>query len=159
MGQRMRHHSLRLPLILLVQICVGMSSAPVVNDFFGKYYVNNDRSMNFVVAAPFESEEEKIRMLALFDRIQERKPRSNALFVHDTLYNIEFSEDPHGRPLMHCWTGDMQLTVNGEVSSNQAKGKTIITLDRSTGLASMDIGGGWGREKWVLRLDDRGIEL
>merc|ERR1711907_354117 len=93
--------------------------------FCGKYYFNNDHSMNFVAAAKFDSNEEKIRMLELFRDIEDpkprsdlpalkilmRRPRSNELFVHDTLYNIEIESDQTtGRMVMYCWTGDMQLT-------------------------------------------------
>merc|ERR1712151_1375896 len=55
---------------------------------------------------------------------------------------------------MACWTGDMQLTTEGRISRNQAEGKTVITLDKSAGKASMDIGGGFGQEKWVMTLED-----
>merc|ERR1711920_564131 len=75
------------------------------------------------------------------------------LFVHDTLYNIAIS-DGGNTLVMECWTGDMQLTVDGRISRNQAEGKTIITLDKSAGKASMDIGGGFGKEKWVMTLED-----
>merc|ERR1711907_154588 len=116
--------------------------AASLDAFCGKYYFNNDHSMNFVAAERFNSTDEQTKMLRLFHDIDDPKARHD-LFVHDTLYNIEITPDQgDGRMVMNCWTGDMQLTVNGEISRNQAKGKTVITLDKSTGLASMDIGGG-----------------
>merc|ERR1712146_34416 len=112
------------------------------------------------------SEEEKVKMIRLFKpsvpkaredmpalKIMMLRPgarREDDLFVHDTLYNIVVS-DEGGSLVMRCWTGDMQLTVDGRISRNQAEGKTVITLDKATGKASMDIGGGFGSEKWVIR--------
>merc|ERR1719330_1178577 len=133
--------------------------------FIGKYYFNDDHGYNFVAAEKFESEEEKVKMIRLFKpsvpkaredmpalKIMMLRPGATSeddLFVHDTLYNIVVSETDHTL-VMHCWTGDMQLTVDGKISRNQAEGKTVITLDKSTGKASMDIGGGFGEEKWVM---------
>lgn len=147
-------------------------SANLITRFYGNYYYNNDRRMNFVQAAPFETENDKVQMLERFPDITPPKAAhelpalkinmlrpdgSGKLFTHDTLYNIEIEERP-GEIVMHCWTGDMQLTTQNRVSSNQAKGKTVITLNKASGLASMDIGGGWGAEKWVMQgqalLDD-----
>lgn len=140
-------------------------SLDLMSTFSGNYYFNDDRSMNFVQAAPFENEEEKVNMLERFPNIAQpkanlklpalkinmmRQGAGHELFTHDTLYNIEIEEKPD-EVVMHCWTGDMQLTEQGHISSNQAKGKTIITLNKASGLASMDIGGGWGAEKWVMR--------
>jgi hypothetical protein len=87
-------------------------------------------------------------------KIMMPRPRARSeddLFVHDTLYNIQMREQGLNL-VMECWTGDMQLTVDGKISRNQAEGKTFITLDRSSGKASMDIGGGFGKEKWVMTL-------
>jgi len=168
------HHSLICCLCLaFAVVCKSMSAPPLLDDFCGKYYFNNDQSMNFVAALPFASAEEQTSMLELFRDIEAPKPRhdlpalaimmrrpNGELFVHDTLYNIEIVKDQRdGKTVMTCWTGDMQLTLEGKVSSNQAKGKTVITLDNTTGLASMDIGGGWGAEKWVMRLSDKREEL
>merc|ERR1711865_589916 len=99
--------------------------------------------MNFVAALPFASVDEQTRMLERFHYIKDpkpshdlpalaimmRKPNSDELFVHDTLYNIEITKARDGNMVMRCWTGDMQLTLQDEISSNQAKGKTVITLD------------------------------
>lgn len=141
------------------------SSMKLIDEFCGKYYFNNDHSMNFVEAALFESEAEKIEMLERFPGIATpeanhelpalkinmlRSGASDELFTHDTLYNIQI-EEKSDEIVMHCWTGDMQLTPQGHVSRNQAKGKTVITLNKASGLASMDIGGGWGAEKWVMQ--------
>ena len=139
-------------------------SSELIDKFSGKYYYNNDKSMNFVQAAPFENEEEKIEMLERFPNIalpkanhdmpalkinMLRRGARDELFTHDTLYNIEIGETAD-EVVMHCWTGDMQLTEQDQINRNQAKGKTVITLNKATGLASMDIGGGWGAEKWVM---------
>merc|ERR1711907_640123 len=130
-----------LSLLCTFSVPVGqaMSSSPLLDAFCGKYFFNNDQSMNFVAAAKFSSDKEKNEMLDLFRHVDDPKPRrdlpalkimmrrpqSNELFVHDTLYNIEVTDDPgNGKMLMHCWTGDMQLTLQGKVSNNQAKGKT-----------------------------------
>jgi len=80
---------------------------------------------------------------------QQHARSEDDLFVHDTLYNIAI-HDRGSELVMECWTGDMQLTVDGKISRNQAEGKTIITLNKSAGKASMDIGGGFGEEKWVM---------
>jgi len=145
------------------------TSDSLLNKFVGKYYFNDDRRYNFVAAEAFKSEEEKIQMIKLFKpsvpkaredmpalKIMMLRPNArsaNDLFVHDTLYNIE-TVDKGNILVMNCWTGDMQLTVDGKISRNQAEGKTIITLDKQTGKASMDIGGGFGQEKWVMTLGD-----
>jgi hypothetical protein len=139
----------------------------LLDKFSGKYYFNDDRRYNFVAAEKFESEDEKIEMIRLFKRsvpkaredmpamkIMMLRPGAKSeddLFVHDTLYNIEIL-DNGSNLVMKCWTGDMQLTVDGKISRNQAEGKTVITLDKSLGKASMDIGGGFGKEKWVMTL-------
>merc|ERR1711865_380883 len=164
MGMRFGGHLLLCCLWLVSVVCEPMSSSTHLADFCGKYYFNNDQSMNFVAALPFGSPDEATKMLELFHNIEEPKPRHDLpalaimmrrpdgrLFVHDTLYNIEITPDRgDGKMAMSCWTGDMQLTLEGKVSTNQAKGKTVITLDKKIGLASMDIGGGWGAEKWVM---------
>merc|ERR1719171_284140 len=122
-----------------------------LDQFIGKYYFNDDRRYNFVAAEKFESEEEKIKMIHLFKpsvpkaredmpalKIMMLRPGARSaddLFVHDTLYNIVVS-DKGGSLVMDCWTGDMQLTVDGKVSRNQVKGKTIITLNKAIGKAS-----------------------
>merc|ERR1719379_3272332 len=145
------------------------ASESLLDKFCGKYYFNDDRRYNFVAAEKFESEEEKIKMIRLFKpsvpKAREDMPAlkimmlrpgarsTNDLFVHDTLYNIE-TADKGTTLVMNCWTGDMQLTTDGKISRNQAEGKTIITLDKQTGKASMDIGGGFGTEKWVMTLGD-----
>jgi hypothetical protein len=142
-------------------------SETVLDQFCGKYYFNDDRRYNFVAAAKFESEEEKIQMIKLFKpsvpkaredmpalKIMMLRPGARSeddLFVHDTLYNIEIG-DNGSNLVMNCWTGDMQLTVDGRISRNQAEGKTVIAFDKSRGKASMDIGGGFGEEKWVMTL-------
>merc|ERR1712039_1104184 len=108
--------------------------------------MGDDRRYNFVAAEKFESEDEKHKMI---------KPNARSegdLFVHDTLYNIQI-KDQGSYLVMECWTGDMQLTIDGKISRNQAEGKTVITLDKSVGKASMDIGGGFGQEKWVMTLE------
>merc|ERR550537_1594745 len=144
------------------------TSGSLLNKFVGKYYFNDDRRYNFVAAEAFKSEEEKIKMIRLFKpsvpkaredmpalKIMMLRPGARSaddLFVHDTLYNIVVS-DKGGSLVMDCWTGDMQLTVDGQISRNQAEGKTIITLDKARGKASMDIGGGFGQEKWVMTLE------
>merc|ERR1712159_634209 len=143
------------------------TSDSLLNNFVGKYYFNDDRNYNFVAAEPFKSEEEKIKMIRLFKpsvpkaredmpalKIMMLKPNArheDDLFVHDTLYNINIT-DEGSKLVMSCWTGDMQLTRDGRISSNQAEGKTVITLDKTVGKASMDIGGGFGQEKWVMSL-------
>lgn len=139
--------------------------AELIQKFYGKYFFNNNRQYNFVQAAPFDSREETIRMLERFPDIAQpkanrdlpalkinmlRRGGSDELFTHDTLYNIEIDEGPD-EIVMRCWTGDMQLTTSNIVSANQAKGRTVVTLNKASGLASMDIGGGWGAEKWVMR--------
>lgn len=141
-------------------------SHSLLDQFTGKYYFNDDRRYNFVAAEKFESEQEKIKMIQLFKpsvpkaredmpalKIMMQRPGANEgdLFVHDTLYNIVVS-DTGNTLVMNCWTGDMQLTLDGQISKNQAEGETVITLDNATGKASMDIGGGWGKEKWVMTL-------
>merc|ERR1711948_157449 len=139
------------------------------DQFCGKYFFNDDRRYNFVAAEKFESEDEKAKMIRLFKpsvpkaredmpalKIMMLKPNARSeddLFVHDTLYNIQI-KDQGSNLVMECWTGDMQLTLDGKISRNQAEGKTIITLDKAAGKASMDIGGGFGSEKWVMTLDD-----
>jgi len=128
------------------------SSTQLIDKFTGKYYFNDDRQYNFVAAEKFESEDEKLKMIKLFKpsvpkaredmpalKIMMLKPNGRDLFVHDTLYNIEMAEQGN-KLVMTCWTGDMQLELDGRISRNQAEGKTIITLDKSTGKASMDIG-------------------
>merc|ERR1719350_700878 len=141
----------------------------LLDQFCGKYYFNDDRRYNFVAAEKFESQEEKSEMINLFKpsvpkaredmpalKIMMLKPgagNEDDLFVHDTLYNIVIN-DKGNTLVMDCWTGDMQLTVDGKISRNQVEGKTIITLDKTTGKASMDIGGGFGKEKWVMTLVD-----
>jgi len=148
---------------------MSATSESLLNKFVGKYYFNDDRNYNFVAAEPFKSEDEKIQMIRLFKpsvpkaredmpalKIMMLRPGARTgddLFVHDTLYNIE-TIDRGNTLVMNCWTGDMQLTVDGKISRNQAEGKTIITLDKQTGKASMDIGGGFGQEKWVMTLRD-----
>merc|ERR1719510_776914 len=140
-----------------------------LEQFIGKYYFNDDRRYNFVAAEKFDSDEEKISMIRLFKpsvpkaredmpalKIMMLRPGARSeddLFVHDTLYNIVIS-DQGSSLVMECWTGDMQLTVDGKISRNQAEGKTVITLDKAAGKASMDIGGGFGKEKWVMTLGD-----
>merc|ERR1719324_970889 len=152
---------------VLVRFTMADASCPLLDKFCGKYYFNDDRRYNFVAAEKFESEDEKLKMIRLFKpsvpKARENMPalkimmlRPNArsaddLFVHDTLYNIVVS-DKGDSLVMDCWTGDMQLTVDGKISRNQAEGKTAITLDKSAGKASMDIGGGFGQEKWVMTL-------
>merc|ERR1712054_377947 len=92
--------------------------AASLDAFCGKYYFNNDHSMNFVAAERFNSTDEQAKMLNLFHDIDDPKPRhdlpalkimmrrpnSDALFVHDTLYNIEITEAADGRKIMNCWT-------------------------------------------------------
>merc|ERR1711879_513053 len=101
--------------------------------FCGKYYFNDDRRYNFVAAEKFESEEKKAKMIRLFKpsvpKAREDMPAlkimmlrpgarsANDLFVHDTLYNIE-TVDKGNALIMKCWTGDMQLTVDGKISRN-----------------------------------------
>merc|ERR1712151_1081506 len=124
---------------------------------------------NFVAAEKFKTEEDRTAMIRLFKpsvpkaredmpalKIMMLRPGARTeddLFVHDTLYNI-VTRDEGDTLVMECWTGDMQLTVDGKISRNQAERKTIITLNRATGKASMDIGGGFGKEKWVMTLGD-----
>lgn len=148
---------------------MSVTSDSLLQKFCGKYFFNDDRSYNFVAAEKFDSEEEKIKMISLFrpsvPKAREDMPalkimmlrpgarNENDLFVHDTLYNIVIS-DKGSTLVMDCWTGDMQLNVDGKISRNQAEGKTIITLNKSSGKASMDIGGGFGKEKWVMTLGD-----
>ncbi|CAK0859179.1 unnamed protein product [Prorocentrum cordatum] len=149
----------------------SMSGAehPLLDKFCGKYFFNDDRRYNFVAAEKFDSEEEKADMIRMFApqvpkaredmpalKIMMLRPGAKSeedLFVHDTLYNIVI-RDEGSILVMECWTGDMQLTVDGKISGNQAEGKTIITLDTSSGKASMDIGGGFGKEKWVMTLGE-----
>merc|ERR1719446_1789401 len=156
--------------VALAQIPMATTSDSPLDNFCGKYYFNDDHRYNFVAAEKFESEEEKLKMIRLFKpsvpkaredmpalKIMMLKPdarSANDLFVHDTLYNIEVI-DQGSKLVMKCWTGDMQLTVDGKISRNQAEGKTAITLDKSKGKASMDIGGGFGKEKWVMTLRGR----
>mmetsp|Transcript_56503 Transcript_56503/g.89539 ORF Transcript_56503/g.89539 Transcript_56503/m.89539 type:complete len:172 (+) Transcript_56503:2-517(+) len=151
------------------QSSMAGTSSSLLGKFCGKYYFNDDRRYNFVAAEPFDSDDEKIKMLRLFKpsvpkaredmpalKIMMLRPNArseNDLFVHDTLYNIEM-EDQGSKLIMNCWTGDMQLTLDGQISRNQAEGRTVITLDKTTGKASMDIGGGFGQEKWVMTLQD-----
>ena len=139
--------------------------ADLIRNFYGKYYFNNDHQYNFVQVAPFDDREEKVRMLKRFPDIappkadhdlpalkinMRRHGGSDEMFTHDTLYNVEI-EERRDEIVMRCWTGDMQLTQSDAVSRSQAKGKTVVTLSKASGLASMDIGGGWGAEKWVMR--------
>eukprot|EP00441_Pelagodinium_beii_P039414 CAMPEP_0197634186 /NCGR_PEP_ID=MMETSP1338-20131121/10358_1 /TAXON_ID=43686 ORGANISM="Pelagodinium beii, Strain RCC1491" /NCGR_SAMPLE_ID=MMETSP1338 /ASSEMBLY_ACC=CAM_ASM_000754 /LENGTH=149 /DNA_ID=CAMNT_0043206005 /DNA_START=105 /DNA_END=554 /DNA_ORIENTATION=- len=147
-----------------------VTSDSLIDKFCGKYYFNDDRRYNFVAAEKFATEEEKKKMIRLFKpsvpkasedmpalKIMMLRPGARSeddLFVHDTLYNIVVRDNVRDYLIMECWTGDMQLTVDGKISRNQAEGKTIITLDKSTGKASMDIGGGFGKEKWVMTLVD-----
>jgi len=142
---------------------------PLLDKFCGKYFFNDDRRYNFVAAEKFDPEEEKGQMIKMFapyvPKAREDMPalkimmlrpgarNEDDLFVHDTLYNIVI-RDEGSTVVMECWTGDMQLTVDGKISRNQAEGKTIITLDTSSGKASMDIGGGFGKEKWVMTLEE-----
>merc|ERR1712113_833731 len=153
----------------LEQVYMAGTASASLDQFCGKYYFNDDRRYNFVAAEKFHSEEEKLKMIRLFKpsvpkaredmpalKIMMLKPGASSeddLFVHDTLYNIVISDNGSAL-VMHCWTGDMQLTVDGKISRNQAEGKTVITLDKSTGKASMDIGGGFGKEKWVMTFRD-----
>eukprot|EP00931_Biecheleriopsis_adriatica_P003790 TRINITY_DN105548_c0_g1_i1.p1 TRINITY_DN105548_c0_g1~~TRINITY_DN105548_c0_g1_i1.p1 ORF type:complete len:180 (+),score=39.31 TRINITY_DN105548_c0_g1_i1:46-585(+) len=146
---------------------MASTSDSLLDQFCGKYYFNDDRRYNFVAAEKFESEEEKLKMIRLFKpsvpKAREDMPAlkimmvrpgaasEDDLFVHDTLYNIVIS-DKGSHLIMDCWTGDMQLTVDGNISTNQAEGKTVITLDKAAGKASMDIGGGFGEEKWVMTI-------
>merc|ERR1719353_2673219 len=148
------------------QLTMEKSSSSPIDTFCGKYYFNDDRRYNFVAAQQFDSEDEKLQMIKKFKpsvpkaredmpalKIMMRKPGASSdddLFVHDTLYNIEIKDQGKDKVVMSCWTGDMQLTVDGKISTNQAEGKTVITLDRAKGKASMDIGGGFGQEKWVM---------
>merc|ERR1719330_705803 len=100
-------------------------SDSLLRQFIGKYYFNDDRRYNFVAAQEFNSEEEKIKMIRLFEpsvpkaredmpalKIMMLRPGASSeddLFIHDTLYNIVISDN--GNTLvMKCWTGDMQLT-------------------------------------------------
>merc|ERR1719265_3129808 len=154
--------------VVLAQLTMADTSTSLLDKFCGKYYFNDDRRYNFVAAEKFESEDEKLKMIRLFKpsapkaredmpalKIMMLKPNARSeddLFVHDTLYNIEI-KDQGNKLVMECWTGDMQLTPAGKISSNQAEGKTLITLDESSGKASMDIGGGFGKEKWVMRTE------
>merc|ERR1712190_323977 len=87
-----------------------MSDTPdsLLSKFVGKYYYNDDRNYNFVAAEPFKSEEEKNQMIRLFKpsvpkaredmpalKIMMLRPGArtgDALFVHDTLYNIETTD-------------------------------------------------------------------
>jgi hypothetical protein len=161
------------------QLSMEKSSSSPIDMFCGKYYFNDDRRYNFVAAQHFDSEDEKLEMIKKFkqsdqknlqsvQKASEDMPalkimmlKSNArnaddLFCHDTLYNIEISEKG-SQLIMSCWTGDMQLHEDGEISDNQCEGKTIITLDKARGKASMDIGGKASMdivfsEKWVMTL-------
>merc|ERR1719353_655916 len=149
------------------QLTMEKSSSSPIDTFCGKYYFNDDRRYNFVAAQQFDSEDEKLEMIKKFKpsvpkaredmpalKIMMLKPNARStddLFCHDTLYNIEIS-DKGSQLIMSCWTGDMQLHEDGQISDNQCEGKTIITLDKARGKASMDIGGGFGQEKWVMTL-------
>lgn len=144
--------------LFLAKDCTA-SKCPAMDRFVGKYYFNDDTRMNFVKAEPFASEEEKASIFEKFSKLKDtdrslpamkvmmRSGESSELFCHDVLYNIEI-ESSKDELMMRCWTGDMQMDEAGQVSSNQAKGRTVIRL--RDGKASMNIGGGWGAEKWVM---------
>merc|ERR1719248_268530 len=113
--------------VVLAQLHMAEASNSLLDKFCGKYYFNDDRRYNFVAAQKFESEDEKLKMIRLFKpsvpkaredmpalKIMMLKPNARSeddLFVHDTLYNIEVTENDNTL-VMNCWTGDMQLTVD-----------------------------------------------
>merc|ERR1719160_1478071 len=121
-------------LAVLAQLYKMDTSSSALDKFCGRYYFNDDRRYNFVAAEKFKSEEEKINMIRLFKpsvpKAREDMPAlkimmvrpgarsENDLFVHDTLYNIE-TVDKGNILVMNCWTGDMQLTVDGQISRKQ----------------------------------------
>merc|ERR1719156_245393 len=146
---------------------MSTSSHSGLDPFIGKYYFNDDPSYNFVATEKFQTDQEKLDTLAKFPNIRNPSVNPNqpalkivmktnggrgpGLFMHDVLYNISIEEREGGKLLvMNCMTGDMQMEESGRVSMMQAKGKTVITLVKQSGIASMDIGGGFGKEKWVM---------
>merc|ERR1712107_497355 len=114
----------------------------------------------------FQNDQEKLDTFAKFPNIRNpavnpnqpalkimmktNRGRGPGLFMHDVLYNINIEEREGTLLVMNCMTGDMQMAESGRVSWMQAKGTTAITLFKESGIAFMDIGGGFGKEKWVM---------
>eukprot|EP00933_Yihiella_yeosuensis_P048261 TRINITY_DN4435_c0_g1_i1.p1 TRINITY_DN4435_c0_g1~~TRINITY_DN4435_c0_g1_i1.p1 ORF type:complete len:215 (+),score=23.16 TRINITY_DN4435_c0_g1_i1:46-690(+) len=129
----------------------GQIHSQQFREFYGNYYYNNDKSMNYVWVDDFTSTVELTEMMTKFPEkhFKQGDPRTmdpsktllrimmakkmNAVpqkeddhFIHDTLYNVEL--DPTGSVLT-CATGDLQVLPNKEKNRMQVYGHTKITKE------------------------------